>query len=229
MQKKIILLSLIVLSVLSKARGQSQANCSNLYLDTTTFYISPLQDTIVSGNLLYNDTTFTVYPVLQLILSDTSIVTSPDIKVLSSLDSGAVNAFEFRIKFKTSVFPNNTTISGLFHIYDSDWPGDSIVTCYYPIKIILQNPTGINEIGNSETLRIYPNPTDKNAILEFDNSKNENCTLTIYDTHGRLVQTITNITTGKVEIERKQLPTGLYFLQLQTNGQIIANGKLSIE
>jgi hypothetical protein len=228
MQKNIILLSLTMLSILSKVSGQSQANCSNLYLDATTFYISPQQDT-VSGKLLYNDTTFTIYPVLQFILSDTSVVTSPDIKVLSSLDSGAVYAFKFRIKFKTSVFPNNTTVSGLFHIYDSDFPGDSIVTCYYPIKIILQSPTGINESGNSETLRVYPNPTEKSAIIEFNNSKNENCTLTMYDTHGRLVQTITDITTDRVEIERKNLPTGLYFLQLQTDGQIIANGKLRIE
>ena len=230
MKTKIILISLTMLSILSKVSGQSQADCNNLYLDTTTFYISPQQDTIVSGNLFYNDTTITVYPFLHLILSDTSIITSPDNIVLSFLDSGAVQAFEFRINFKTSTFSNNTIVNGLFHIYDSDSPGDSIVTCYFPITIILQNSTGISKSGiTSDTFRIYPNPTDKTAILEFYNSKNENCTLKLYNTHGRLVQTITDITTDKVEIERKKLSNGLYFFELHTDRQIIANGKLIIE
>lgn len=219
-----------MLSILSKVSGQSQADCNNLYLDATTFYISPQQDTIVTGNLFYNDTTITVYPFLHLILSDTSIITSPDNMVLSFLDSSAVQAFEFRINFKTATFSNNTIVNGLFHIYDSDSPGDSIVTCYFPITIILQNPTGISESGiTGETFSVYPNPTDKTATLEFDNLKNENCTLTLYDTDGRLVQTIIDITTNKVEIERKKLSSGLYFFQLQTDRQLIANGKLVIE
>jgi len=230
MKTILILISLTILSILSKVSGQSQVDCNKLYLDTTTFYISPQQDSIVSGNLFYNDTSITVYPILHLILSDTSIITSPNNMVLSFLDSGNVQAFEFRINFKTTTFSNNTNVNGLFHIYDSDSPGDSIVTCYFPITIILQNPTGISESGiKGETFRIYPNPTDKTATLVFDNSKNEICTLTLYDTKGRLVQTITDITTDKVEIERTKLPNGLYFLQLHTERQIIAQGKLRIE
>jgi hypothetical protein len=230
MKTKIILISLTLFSLMSNVSGQSKADCNNLHLDTTTFYIFPQQDTIVSGNLYYMDTTITIYPVLHLILADTSIITSPDTRVLSSLDSGYVQPFSFRINIKTTIFQNNSIVNGLFHIYDSDWPGDSIVSCYFPIKIIIQSPTDIDKNGmKGETFRIYPNPTDKIATLKFANPKNANCTLTLYDIQGREVETITDIKTDKVEIERKKLLNGLYFFQLRNDKQIIADGKLIIK
>lgn len=94
----------------------------------------------------------------------------------------------------------------------------------------MNNMTGINDIvGHSKQIYIYPNPTDKIATLEFDNSKEESCTFTLFDIHGRLVQAVSDIRTNKVEIERKELLGGLYFFQLDTGRQIIANGKLIIE
>ena len=231
MKSKIILISVTILSILSKVSGQTQqADCSNIYLDTASFYISPPNDIIVSGNLFYMDTIITFYPILHILLTDTSVITSPETIVLSSLDSGYVQAFAFNINFKTTIFPNNTVVNGLFHIYDSDTPGDSIVTCYFPIKIILQNPTAISDSEiKSGKFKIYPNPTDKIATLEFDNSKNQNCTLTLYDTHGKLVRTINDITSGKIEIEKQNLTNGLYLFQLCTDAQVIATGKLTIE
>jgi hypothetical protein len=76
---------------------------------------------------------------------------------------------------------------------------------------------------------IYPNPTNRTATLQFDNSKKENCTLTIYDLQGRLVMTIINVCSDKIEIERQNLPSGLYFLQIRTESKVIATGKLTIE
>lgn len=86
----------------------------------------------------------------------------------------------------------------------------------------------------SNPYELFPNPANQTATLAFDNpiaigSKKENCTLTLYDIQGQLVQTITNITTNKVTIETKNLTSGLYFLQLRTEKQIIATGKLTIE
>ena len=89
---------------------------------------------------------------------------------------------------------------------------------------------GVNE-SNSENLnlKIYPNPTNFTATIEFDNPTNQNCTLTIFDLRGQLVRTIKNITTDKVEIERQSLARGLYFFQLCTDRQIFATGKLTFE
>lgn len=82
------------------------------------------------------------------------------------------------------------------------------------------------EYGN---LRIYPNPTSQHAILEFDNPKQENHTLDIYDTQGRCVRTITNITTEQKTVDISDLTSGLYFFQLHTHGQVRASGKLMVE
>lgn len=88
--------------------------------------------------------------------------------------------------------------------------------------------TQLIEPTNSE-FHLYPNPFHYSALLDFDNSKNRNCTLTIFDVQGRLMQTMTDITTDRVEIIKQNLTSGLYFFQLRTEKQIIANGKLIIE
>ncbi len=231
MKTKIALFCLVNLLISSIINGQSLANCNKLYLDTITFNISLQQDSIVSGNLYYMDTNMTVYPALHLILADTSIITSPDYMWLSFLDSGMVQHFDFKIHFKTTNFPNNTVVHGLFHIYDSDTPGDSIVTCYFPITIVLKSPTSsMNEVeNNSNNYKLYPNPTNKTAHLEFENATNENCIFTLYDINGRLMRTVNNITADRIEIEKQNLTNGLYFFQVKSETQLKVTGKLSIE
>jgi len=83
-------------------------------------------------------------------------------------------------------------------------------------------------IGSNAFL-LYPNPTNQNATLKFDNSEGENCTLSLFNLQGQLVRTISNITSDKVEIERQNLLSGLYFIQLRSDTQIIATGKLKLE
>ena len=89
---------------------------------------------------------------------------------------------------------------------------------------------GINNyMSKYLTLKIYPNPANQNATLEFDNSGQENHTLTLYDTQGRLVKTLTNITADQITIDTDDLTSGLYFFQLSTGGQVRFKGKLTIE
>ena len=86
--------------------------------------------------------------------------------------------------------------------------------------------TSVNETKKVSNFNIYPNPFHQSSIIDFENPKNETCTLTIYDSQGKLVRTINNINSDKVEIERKDLVSGLYFFQLRSDRQIIATGKL---
>ncbi len=78
-------------------------------------------------------------------------------------------------------------------------------------------------------VNIFPNPFNQYTIFEFENPKNENHTLTIYDPQGRLVRKISDITTNKIEIDRQNLSSGLFFFQLKKDRQIIKTGKLAIE
>jgi photosystem II stability/assembly factor-like uncharacterized protein len=89
--------------------------------------------------------------------------------------------------------------------------------------------TGINETPGYGNYKIYPNPFDNSATLTFDNSKKKNHTLTLYDKQGRLVRTITDITTDRVIIKKDNLTSGQYFFQLRNNRVVRANGKLTID
>lgn len=99
---------------------------------------------------------------------------------------------------------------------------DTISTC----SIITSLPFNQKE---NETFKLYPNPTGHSATLAFSNATGNNLSLTFYDSYGRLIQTITNITTDKVELDLQNLTGGLYLLQLHTSSQTIWTGKLTVE
>jgi hypothetical protein len=90
--------------------------------------------------------------------------------------------------------------------------------------------TSIDAIAsdNKEFL-IYPNPTNQNATLEFNNPTQKNCTFILYDLRGKVLRTIDNIKADKFEIESQSLANGIYFFQVCTDRQILASGKLTIE
>ena len=67
------------------------------------------------------------------------------------------------------------------------------------------------------------------SLWYFENPKDENHTLKLYNTQGQLVWTITNITTDQVIIYKDELAGGLYFFELRTDKQIRISGKLTIK
>jgi hypothetical protein len=208
---KLLLSACFALSFFT-AEAQSQANCNNVTLDTDTFYLNPQQDTLVSGNLFYNDSIFAVYPVLHLILFDTSVVTSPDIMVASFFGPGTVEPFSFEIQFKNSSFASNTVVNGFFHVYDSDMPGDSIVTCYKPITLILLNPSGIKETTKDDFI-VYPNPSGEEIKVRSVNSTIL-CGMKLLSLEGKEVLSAEK---NKDVLDVSELPQGIYILETKTS------------
>ena len=88
--------------------------------------------------------------------------------------------------------------------------------------------TGIEEKKNDISWKLYPIPTSDYTTLEFYNSTKDNFTLSLFDSNGRLVHKIIDITTDRIKIESKNLTSGFYFFQLQSD-KGIATGKLVIE
>lgn len=76
-------------------------------------------------------------------------------------------------------------------------------------------------------INVFPNPFTNKTTLQFDNSKKENFTLTIYNLQGQVVLTIANITNDNIEIERQNLMSGLYFFHLRTDKRV-TSGKLMV-
>ena len=105
----------------------------------------------------------------------------------------------------------------------SQW-GTSLGVDEFSFEII----SGIEEIGNRVLWSLNPNPITDKAVLTFEDSNNENKTLTIYNSTGHLFMTIDNITTRQVIIEKKNLVSGLYIFQLQNKRGIISLGKFIV-
>lgn len=70
------------------------------------------------------------------------------------------------------------------------------------------------------TLKVYPNPTDKNSVIEFNSTTNELATISIYNLQGKLVeQRKVGVSVGnnKIALTEKELTTGVYFVNIQTS------------
>lgn len=200
----------LFLTCTTKVFGQSQANCDNISLSIDTIYLIPDIETVVGGDLLYNDTLMTSYPSLVLKIPDNPYVTTTDVMVLSSLDSGFVQPFAFVMIFVNTDFPNNTVIPIQFHIYDSDWPGDSIVTCYFPITLILKNDNTAFESLNEDATSVYPNPTSGDLFVTCSQDYVGKI-LTINSMCGKVIYS-TSILSEQQAINTSTFPTGLYLV-----------------
>ncbi len=89
--------------------------------------------------------------------------------------------------------------------------------------------SGIKNPFNSVQMNVYPNPMSDFTSIEFKNPLLISHTLSIYDTQGKMVRSIDNITSEKVKIERENLTAGLYFIRLRDEHEIRAESKLLIE
>ncbi|NCA21453.1 MAG: T9SS C-terminal target domain-containing protein, partial [Crocinitomicaceae bacterium] len=77
-------------------------------------------------------------------------------------------------------------------------------------------------------LTTFPNPVVEGTILNFANPNNENLRMQIVDISGNVIQTINNITSQSVELNRSNLKNGIYFIELRKQQVLIAKGKVII-
>ncbi len=92
-------------------------------------------------------------------------------------------------------------------------PKDSMlaVICYSGCVDCLS--IGISENNFSEGIRISPNPTSEFAMLEF-NDKTSLHTICILDVEGRIVRTYKNYYNSYLRIEKSDLNSGMYFINI---------------
>lgn len=130
--------------------------------------------------------------------------------------------------FQPQSFPYNDASNSLqiLQAYESayDSAPDNI-NIYVPL-ITLNAITGIDPFSLNINSSVFPNPASDDAILSFENTEKEVCTVVLYNSQGQVVRIINNIKEEKVEIERQDLANGLYYFQLKTAGRVLANGKM---
>ncbi len=87
----------------------------------------------------------------------------------------------------------------------------------------------INEISKNKTkISVLPNPFDNLTTIKFENTIHDKLNLTLVNPVGQTALQIDDITGNEIQIERNGLPSGLYYILLKRNAEIIATDKLII-
>jgi hypothetical protein len=124
------------------------------------------------------------------------------------------------------IVPETMTMKGKIRIVqdneNQDYEGTSN-------NFTISSTIGITDLFSPIPLHIYPNPLTHYTSIEFENPMHKNHTLSLYDTQGRMVISIPNITSGKVQVEREDITAGLYFIRLRDENEIRALGKLVVK
>ncbi len=91
------------------------------------------------------------------------------------------------------------------------------------------NPSdGVNNVNFATfSSRVYPNPVNDQAVVEFRNDNNASFTFEIYSVEGRLIQRSNHITDNRIIFNRGSLPAGIYAYKLEGNHSV-STGKLII-
>ena len=84
-------------------------------------------------------------------------------------------------------------------------------------------PTGIEENRLSNSLQLYPNPTSGNVMLKFALHKPKDIKVTVYNIIGKVVSSAEwkNVTSEIYSIDLSGKATGLYYLNIQTDKEVI--------
>lgn len=91
-----------------------------------------------------------------------------------------------------------------------------------------REPVGINKNTLSANLKLYPNPTSTYSVIEFnDNASNHNVQL--LDIAGRIVRTYDNHKYNTLRVDKDELTSGIYFLNVSNDKNQNGSIKLMID
>lgn len=87
--------------------------------------------------------------------------------------------------------------------------------------------TNENVISNAK-INFYPNPIVAELSISSDIML-QNATFKLYNMQGQLVREINNLSGNKITVNRENLSTGLYYVQLLENNKLIKDSKLMVQ
>lgn len=81
---------------------------------------------------------------------------------------------------------------------------------------------GIDDIAADADFNIYPNPTYNSATIDLEAFKGNDVTIELYDVMGRKAKSVSNIKTESYTLQRDNLPSGIYFMNVMVEGRIFS-------
>jgi len=146
-------------------------------------------------------------------------------------NTASYTLFSIPLTYSLNLFPDTCAIVAAL---DGPNGGESHVGSQFfldGLTFVGTVPVGISELlGGNELIRVYPNPFTNNATFELSTEVSLNNTkVVIYDVLGKEVKTLSDLTGYKMNLERGDLQSGLYFFRLLNEGELITGGKFVIE
>ncbi|MDP4763402.1 MAG: GEVED domain-containing protein [Salibacteraceae bacterium] len=93
---------------------------------------------------------------------------------------------------------------------------------------IMPDPVGINELGNSISYNVYPNPSNGFVNVEFTGTVAEQASLRVMDISGRLVSESSANTNDIVTLNLSSVASGTYILEVSIDGAV-SQTRISIQ
>lgn len=84
--------------------------------------------------------------------------------------------------------------------------------------------TGADEMSNNVSIKMYPNPTTNSAKIEFKNSDNKNIIIT--DMNGKIVREYSSVFDTSLQIQKDNLMSGIYFVNVRYDDNSTVKEKL---
>lgn len=95
-------------------------------------------------------------------------------------------------------------------------------------RISIDVSTGTEQVEAENTAKIFPNPFHTQTTLQFDKPLN-NASLHIYNLCGQMVESLPALNGPSIMIRRNHLPSGLYFIEVIQDQQIIERLRVEIQ
>ena len=113
----------------------------------------------------------------------------------------------------------------LVYAYSNDYTKLSNPVTYYVSET---NSVSVNEIvAEKSAVVIYPNPFSSSVTIQFPKPV-KNVELIIFNLHGQKIKSIKSISGENIKIDRGNIASGLYFIQLTQDGKVLTTNKLII-
>lgn len=88
------------------------------------------------------------------------------------------------------------------------------LNCSYPLSV--------NELVTAADISIYPNPANTSATIDLTAFAGHPVNIELYDVLGRKVKNNTNIKSDQFIINRDNLPGGIYFINIVSEGKVFS-------
>ncbi|MCP4442991.1 MAG: T9SS type A sorting domain-containing protein [Aureispira sp.] len=139
------------------------------------------------------------------------------------------------VRFRINQVPNNPNGTVIYNSAGIYFDYNAPIITNETFHTIGDNFVAMVITGTEEVLiedvevKVYPNPFTAQATLEVEGGDYQSLELTIYDITGRDVLQYVSTGNQKIQIQRNNLPQGVYIYRLKGDSALINTGKIIIK